>query len=160
MLTASSVEQASKMLSLTVASLAVWTSTGPCEVDGACVQSGGFPGDYGKKQYCEIAMQPPGPITVHSFDTVDVGAKIIVNGQSYYGTNGPNNVVPTGNIQSLDPLTRRSSAAVSARARVAAAMRAAVAFASAWRRARYAGSSSAVGIAGGALSCAARCRID
>ena len=38
------------MLSLAVASLAVWTSTGPCEVVGTCVHSSGYPLNYGAKE--------------------------------------------------------------------------------------------------------------
>ena len=47
------------MLSLTVASLAVWTSTGPCEVVGTCVHSSGYPLNYGAKESCTISMDPP-----------------------------------------------------------------------------------------------------
>jgi len=38
------------MLSLAVASLATWTSTGPCEVVGTCVHSSGYPLNYGAKE--------------------------------------------------------------------------------------------------------------
>ena len=54
------------MLSLAVASLATWTSTGPCEVVGTCVHSSGYPLNYGAKESCTISMDPPGAITVHS----------------------------------------------------------------------------------------------
>ena len=47
------------MLSLTVASLATWTSTGPCEVVGTCVQSSGYPLKYGAKESCTINMPSP-----------------------------------------------------------------------------------------------------
>ena len=57
------------MLSLAVASLATWTSTGPCEVVGTCVQSSGYPLQYGTKESCTIVMDPPGAITIHSFRT-------------------------------------------------------------------------------------------
>ena len=55
------------MLSLTVASLAVWTSTGPCEVVGTCVHSSGYPLNYGAKESCTINMDPPGAITSSAF---------------------------------------------------------------------------------------------
>ena len=48
------------MLSVTVASLATWTSTGPCEVVGTCVHSSGYPLNYGAKESCTISMDPPG----------------------------------------------------------------------------------------------------
>ena len=49
------------MLSLAVASLATWTSTGPCEVVGTCVHSSGYPLNYGAKESCTISMDPPAP---------------------------------------------------------------------------------------------------
>ena len=113
MLTASSVEQASKMLSLTVASLAVWTSTGPCEVVGTCVQSSGYPLQYENSESCTIVMDPPGAITIHSFRTDSYSDRMVINGHTYYGyssySGGCPSCAPTDGIVPTGPITWTSN---------------------------------------------------
>ena len=97
------------MLSLAVASLAVWTSTGPCEVVGTCVHSSGYPLNYGAKESCTISMDPPGAITVHSFRTYSYGDRMVINGQTYYGyssySGGCPSCAPADGIVPSGPIT-------------------------------------------------------
>ena len=76
------------------------TIMGPCTVDGACVLSPNFPHDYGPNETCTISiyMEHAAAISVESFDTEFYFDTLIVNGDDYSGTEGPEGVAPTESI--------------------------------------------------------------
>jgi len=75
-------------------------ASGPCVIDDdCCLQSESFPGPYGNDQTCTIQVgSAPGTITVESFQT-EIGYDFLtVNGESFDGESGPENLIPKGTI--------------------------------------------------------------
>ncbi|CAE7202543.1 unnamed protein product [Symbiodinium natans] len=76
---------------------------GSCAVDGACVSSPNYPGQYPDGEGCIIQVAPLDPERPLAIDVVDFSTEwswdlLTVNGVDYSGTNGPEGVLPTGNI--------------------------------------------------------------
>lgn len=80
----------------------LWESVSPpCMLDSSrCATSPNFPADYGNGQTCVLQVNRTAavPIRVDAFDTEYGFDKLIVNGQDFYGSVGPNNVVPTADV--------------------------------------------------------------
>lgn len=74
----------------------VWLVSGPCSVDGNCVQSPNYPDPYGHFQHCTIS--PPGPINAVDFETETGHDFLIVGSTQYHGTNGPMGITAAGDI--------------------------------------------------------------
>jgi len=64
------------------------------------VQSANYPQNYGANQKCtvEIDEANAAPIVVESFDVESYFDYLIVNGNTYSGTSGPDGVTPTGSM--------------------------------------------------------------
>lgn len=72
---------------------------GPCTVVDGCAMSPNYPAPYSASQSCQIGLDGPAPaITVDHFDTEDNWDSLKVNGMDYSGRNGPEGVVPTGQV--------------------------------------------------------------
>ncbi|CAK0791378.1 unnamed protein product [Prorocentrum cordatum] len=76
------------------------TVSGPCTVDGTCVQSPNHPSNYGGNQMCTIGIDEANaaPIVVEAFNTESNRDYLIVNGAYYSGTSGPSGVTPSASI--------------------------------------------------------------
>jgi len=64
------------------------------------LQSANYPQNYGANQKCtvEIDEATAAPIVVESFDVESYFDYLIVNGNTYSGTSGPDGVTPTGSM--------------------------------------------------------------
>merc|ERR1711971_375256 len=80
----------------------MWQVTdGPCSIDAHhCLRSPNYPDNYDKKQSCTIEVDASlaAPIVATSFETEARYDKLVVNGASYSGSDGPVGVVPQGSI--------------------------------------------------------------
>eukprot|EP00959_Pyramimonas_sp_CCMP1952_P323643 6773208-Pyramimonas_sp.AAC.1 len=74
--------------------------TGPCTLDGTCVESPNYPQNYGTDEGCtlEIDLGAAAPIVVESFNTESYFDTLTVNGVSYSGSVGPSGITPTADI--------------------------------------------------------------
>jgi hypothetical protein len=74
-----------------------WTViSGQCTVDGYCIRSPNYPGNYGSSQSCEFSTSAEVAMSVEAFNTERNYDKVSVNGIPYSGTNGPQGITPTG----------------------------------------------------------------
>jgi len=79
--------------------------------DNGCAMSPNYPSLYGNDESCTIRVDIAaiGPLNVESFQTEHHYDKLKLNGRSYSGSQGPNNVVPSGDITwSSDYSVKRS----------------------------------------------------
>eukprot|EP00966_Prymnesium_polylepis_P334763 7390136-Prymnesium_polylepis.1 len=79
--------------------LSLQVSTGPCVVDGHCVQSSGYPlANYGDREQCTVSNLPAFPAEVIAFDVEPFSTcnydYLSLNGERYCGTSGPSGVIP------------------------------------------------------------------
>merc|ERR1719219_951801 len=68
-----------------------WQFSGNCQVSGGCVQSLGYPNNYGNNEQCTISWNAAGRPRLASVDfrTEARYDKLTVNGEEYSGTEGP-----------------------------------------------------------------------
>jgi len=76
--------------------------SGGCSLEGDCVESPGYPQNYGHDQTCQINVDQNAwvgkGIQVESFNTEENFDKLTVNGNVYHGSTGPASITPTGQI--------------------------------------------------------------
>ncbi|CAE7622656.1 unnamed protein product [Symbiodinium sp. CCMP2592] len=88
---------------VSIAATAWFVSSGSCEFlpDSQCIATTGFPlVFYGSYDHCDIEVAENNilPIQVLAFE-IGSKDKLMVNGQSYSGTHGPDDVVPQGIVE-------------------------------------------------------------
>ncbi|CAK0883555.1 unnamed protein product [Prorocentrum cordatum] len=80
----------------------MWAAiSGPCTLDGSCVQSANYPQPYGNDQKCTVTIDASNaaPIVVESFDVESYFDYLVVDGgATYTGSSGPSAVTPTSSI--------------------------------------------------------------
>lgn len=81
-----------------VESAGMWKSvTRPCAIDSeGCITSHNFPRFYGSQEHCSLDIDESltGPLRVTDFETEKNHDVLLVNGQAYSGTDGPQGVTP------------------------------------------------------------------
>ncbi|CAK0822818.1 unnamed protein product [Prorocentrum cordatum] len=86
----------------TPSSAHMWAAiSGPCTLDGSCVQSANYPQPYGNNQKCTVTIDASNaaPIVVESFDVESYFDYLVVDGGARYtGSSGPSGVTPTSSI--------------------------------------------------------------
>ncbi|CAJ1406501.1 unnamed protein product [Effrenium voratum] len=86
-----------------VESRGMWRSVSrPCAIDDeGCVMSHSFPRYYGAQEHCRLEIEEAlaGPLRVTDFNTERRHDFLTINGKAYSGTEGPQGVVPHGDIE-------------------------------------------------------------
>jgi len=87
--------------------IATWDVSGPCRVDGQCVTSPNFPGEYGTDQKCTISENT---FIIESFQTEVNYDKLQINGVDYSGDantadSADRAALPSGAITATQPIT-------------------------------------------------------
>ncbi|CAJ1356837.1 unnamed protein product [Effrenium voratum] len=81
----------------------MWRSVSrPCAIDDeGCVMSHSFPRYYGAQEHCRLEIEEAlaGPLRVTDFNTERRHDFLTINGKAYSGTEGPQGVVPHGDIE-------------------------------------------------------------
>ena len=81
-------------------------STGPCQVSGSCVCTSNYDdkceqhsGEYANNEVCVIDVPAGSMLSVTHFETENGYDKLILNGNEYQGSTGPNGVALTSAIR-------------------------------------------------------------
>lgn len=73
-------------------------ASGSCVQTGNCISSPGYPGNYGNNEVCRISIEGAVSLNVDAFSTEVGYDKLVVNGQTFQGTAGPQGVIASGEI--------------------------------------------------------------
>jgi len=85
-----------------VESFEMWKSVSrPCAIDkNGCITSHNYPRFYGSQEHCSLEIEETmtGPLVVTDFETEKNHDILTVNGKAYSGNEGPQGIVPYGQI--------------------------------------------------------------